>query len=866
MLKKVLFGLALCVAFAAQATHNRAGEITFRSLGGLTYEITVTTYANYGAGIAFRCDLPVNWGDNTSDTLPRINGAAPPQPCYEGGEINGTVRKYVYRGVHTYATPGTYVVSMADPNRNAGVVNIPNSVNVSFYIETIIVIDPFLELNNGPVLLNPPIDEACVGVPFYHNPSAYDPDGDSLSYTLVECKADDGFGNGVNIPGFTFPPASNTFEIDPVTGELTWDSPQGQGEYNVAIAIEEWRGGKKIGRVIRDMQILVKPCQNDPPVIDQVDKICVKPGEAINVIINSTDPNGDYIDLTVSGGPFEDGNTANFIQEDSVPGASTARFTWTPDCFDIQAQPYTVVVKAEDDHSQSLVSFMSFQIEVIGPPVTDVDVQPSGRDLLVSWNPPFCSNYEELELYRAAKSIAYTPGDCETGMPGNLAYTLIDRFAADNSITTYLDKEPPAGNTYCYRLVPIYPSIARPNGIEGCLSEEACREVLKFQPAIYEVSVLNTDPANGEIQVSWIAPDTLDTAAFPGPYNYELLQAPPGGTLQQLAVLGPSVNTFNHTGINTEIGPYRYQVNFWQGNPGSGILIGSSTVAGSVFLNLQGGHESMQLSWTETVPWNNEWYSIYKLDPIGGSYVFLDTTSKTTFKDTGLMTDSTYCYYIESRGNYSGTGFPSPLLNLSQRSCGIAIDTIPPCAPSLSGVGECEVGEVNLNWLVDDEECQADIASFELYHEVGNTNTLIQTFASTENQFNYLSDVGVSGCYRIRAIDFAGNLGAFSQAFCLAACPVIEIPNVFTPNGDGQNDWFQLIDIRDVQTFKIRIFGRLGNLVYESSDPDFQWDGKHLRSQENCPDGVYYYVCSYTSAGLVGEEQFEQEGFLHLFR
>jgi len=44
-----------------------------------------------------------------------------------------------------------------------------------------------------------------------------------------------------------------------ITGDFFWDSPPQQGEYNIAILVEEWRNGVKIGSVLRDMQIIITP-------------------------------------------------------------------------------------------------------------------------------------------------------------------------------------------------------------------------------------------------------------------------------------------------------------------------------------------------------------------------------------------------------------------------------------------------------------------------------------------------------------------------------------------------------------------------------------------------------------------------------
>ena len=53
------------------ATHNRAGEITFRQVGVRTYEVTITTYTKSDAP-ADRCDLLIEWGDGSSSTLYRV--------------------------------------------------------------------------------------------------------------------------------------------------------------------------------------------------------------------------------------------------------------------------------------------------------------------------------------------------------------------------------------------------------------------------------------------------------------------------------------------------------------------------------------------------------------------------------------------------------------------------------------------------------------------------------------------------------------------------------------------------------------------------------------------------------------------------
>jgi gliding motility-associated-like protein len=69
------------------------------------------------------------------------------------------------------------------------------------------------------------------------------------------------------------------------------------------------------------------------------------------------------------------------------------------------------------------------------------------------------------------------------------------------------------------------------------------------------------------------------------------------------------------------------------------------------------------------------------------------------------------------------------------------------------------------------------------------------------------------------------------------------IPEIYTPNGDGQNDYWNLTMPPDVEIGKYTIFNRLGGQVFEA-DIDTFWDGNL------CPDGPYIYVLRYTQNGV----------------
>jgi len=61
------------IVFKCFATHNRAGEITYRQVSNYTFEITVTTYTRYiDSNSTDRPYLEIQWGDGTSDSISRV--------------------------------------------------------------------------------------------------------------------------------------------------------------------------------------------------------------------------------------------------------------------------------------------------------------------------------------------------------------------------------------------------------------------------------------------------------------------------------------------------------------------------------------------------------------------------------------------------------------------------------------------------------------------------------------------------------------------------------------------------------------------------------------------------------------------------
>lgn len=71
----------------------------------------------------------------------------------------------------------------------------------------------------------------------------------------------------------------------------------------------------------------------------------------------------------------------------------------------------------------------------------------------------------------------------------------------------------------------------------------------------------------------------------------------------------------------------------------------------------------------------------------------------------------------------------------------------------------------------------------------------------------------------------------------------VQVPNVFTPNSDGNNDVFSPLIDCTLKNYEFSVFDRWGDLLFKTSRQDEKWNGKY--KGVGCPDGVYFYVVNY---------------------
>lgn len=852
----------------ATATHYRAGEITYRLIDGRRYEITAITYTDpTSRADGSTSQIVIDWGDGSTSLVQRWSTL-----IYAD---NPSIRLNIYKAIHQYATDATYEIGMMDRNRINGILNINggNTVDLAFYVSSIVKVNMSIGNNQSPVLLNPPIDKGCNGFVYVHNPVAYDADGDSLVFKLIPPK----IAPGENVPNYSTPAASDSFSLDSRTGRIYWSKPVKSGYYNIAIEVTEFRvfmtngirDVRPVGQVVRDMQIYIDVCDNSPPVLDEQSSACVKVGYPLIRQIRAVDPNpGQIVRITPLGGPFTFQQQGAFINPNPGIGQeiATTRFNWTPGCNAIRYDPYQILFRAKDDYSMPLTDYNGFYVKVIAPEPRNVQALQSGNNALqVSWTKDSCAMATKYYVYRRIDSSHWNPDICERGVPDYTGFKKIGELqtATNPDDTVLIDNNKNQGLSplirYCYRVVAVYPARNESGGVIGGMesesfaSAEVCNTIIRSKPIITKASIRYTDSLMGSVQLDWIRPDTLDTLAYKPPYQLIFKRGTQANALTSFA----SATYLNFSAIsdsslidsmlNTRDKMYWYEIELKASLNGEELIADRSPSASTLRTNVYSTDNANILSWSAAVPWLNDSFVVYR-ENTAGDFEEIARTNQAVFADTGLINGVEYCYRIESIGKYPL--YPLRIANFSQRVCGIPVDTIPPCPPILTIVPPCsdfQHYENILTWIPQNE-CANDVVKYLIYFKP-NADSEFELISTVSNAVQLFVDVreilkkSIAGCYAVIGVDSFENRSSFANTFCIDNCPEYRLPNVFTPNDDQVNDLFLPFPYRFIDHIQLQIFNRWGEEVFHTDNIDVLWDGKDLKSGNPVNDGIYFYVC-----------------------
>ena len=160
-------------------------------------------------------------------------------------------------------------------------------------------------------------------------------------------------------------------------------------------------------------------------------------------------------------------------------------------------------------------------------------------------------------------------------------------------------------------------------------------------------------------------------------------------------------------------------------------------------------------------------------------------------------------------------------------------------------------GSVPLNVSLDGSGSTGAIISYQW--DFDGNGSIDDTQVSTSTIYNNIGVYTVS----LTVTDAAGCTSTTTVVIDAFGESSLIIPNVFTPNGDGENDMFT-VKGTNIQSVVGEIYNRWGQKMFAWDNVRGRWDGRTLAGSE-APDGTYFYII--TAVGFDGEEYHKKGGF-----
>ena len=135
--------------------------------------------------------------------------------------------------------------------------------------------------------------------------------------------------------------------------------------------------------------------------------------------------------------------------------------------------------------------------------------------------------------------------------------------------------------------------------------------------------------------------------------------------------------------------------------------------------------------------------------------------------------------------------------------------------------------------------CQGEVVVLDAFFPNSNINYIWQD-GSNDTTFNATFAGEYSVLLTNRCGSFLDNINLFYED-----CSNIYMPNSFSPNGDGENDFYRVYSDQNFTFFELQIFNRFGEPVFQASSPDVSWDGTF--NGEHSPVGAYTIYIRFAS-------------------
>jgi len=384
----------------ARATHGVGAELTYRCMGGNLYEFTLKYYRDCRGVAMPQTQLitiaSVSCGITSTLTLNKVGVGEDISPlctsalseCAGGTEPG--VEKYVYQNTFTLPLCPDWVFSFEQCCRNVDITNLVNPNAQFLYIRSTLDNSGGI-CNTSPMFTTSPVPYICDNQLVNYNMGTFDPDGDSLHYTLVNALGSNGLAL-TYVSGYT-----PTYPISTTSGSVNFDSNSGNLKINpdsiqvciITVLVEEYRNGTLIGSVMRDIQVRVLDCptnlvpfMSSPGIKNHtggslIDSNTVRlcAGTAVNFDIEGSDLNAnDTLTMTTNLSLVIPGATFSTTGVLPIQGS----FSWVPTAADSGIHIFTVTIQ---DDACPILGMQSYDFEIIVDPSTDAgpdDVYCSG--------------------------------------------------------------------------------------------------------------------------------------------------------------------------------------------------------------------------------------------------------------------------------------------------------------------------------------------------------------------------------------------------------------------------------------------------------------------------------------------------------
>lgn len=338
---------------AAQASHVRGADIAYTSVASTTagvprYRVTLRMFRDIAGVVQPTVRL--------SGTIGGCNSADPRNFTIQGVAKSQTSRLAAVACAGTLPVPyassfgydvelfstevdlprGQWTLSFTAENRASGIRNVPNPVNLIFYVSAFLD-NTVITQDTSPTFLSTLVPALQGNLAQTYSFSTFDADRDSVAYSMVESQAALAPLStcGTAIAGALSP----HFQLNPVTGALiVAPGAVQQGIYVMAVRVAEYRrlagAWQLIGSITRDICYVAQNLANQPPSFTGLavgtggaqspnQTITARPGQTVSLTLTATDPDA--------------GQQLRFSSEATsiIPGlslttlnATQARLTW----------------------------------------------------------------------------------------------------------------------------------------------------------------------------------------------------------------------------------------------------------------------------------------------------------------------------------------------------------------------------------------------------------------------------------------------------------------------------------------------------------------------------------------------------------